>query len=54
METLGTIALQRKDFLSPVSGLVRTPKPLPSDPVPQVVGMTIRGNALSLTLRLKI
>ena len=28
METLGTIALQRKDFLSPVSGLVRTPKPL--------------------------
>ena len=54
METLGTMALQRKDFLSPVSGLVRTPKPLPSDPVPQVVGMTIRGNALSLTLRLKI
>ena len=54
MDTLGTIALQRNDFLSPVSGFVRTPKPLPSDPVPQVVGITIRGNALSLVLRLKI
>ena len=54
MDTFGTIALQRKDFLSPVSGLVSTPKPLPSEPVPQVVGMTISGNVLSLVLRLKI
>ena len=54
MDTFGTMALHRKDFLSPVSGLVSTPKPLPSEPVPQVVGITIRGNALSLVLRLKI
>ena len=54
IDTLGTMALQRKDFLSPVSGFVRTPKPLPSEPVPQVVGITIRGNALSLDLRLNI
>ena len=54
MDTFGTMALHRKDFLSPVSGFVSTPKPLPSEPVPQVVGITIRGNALSLVLRLKI
>ena len=54
MDTFGTMALQRKDFLSPVLGLVSTPKPLPSEPVPQVVGITIRGNALSLVLRLNI
>ena len=54
IDTFGTIALQRKDFLSPVSGLVSTPKPLPSEPVPHVVGMTMSGNALSLLLRLKI
>ena len=45
MDTFATIALQRKDFLSPFSGFVRTANPFPSDPVPHVVGIKINGNA---------
>ena len=48
MDTFATIALQRKDFLSPFSGFVRTANPFPSDPVPHVVGIKTNGNALSL------
>ena len=48
IDTFATIALQRKDFLSPFSGFVRTANPFPSDPVPHVVGIKTNGNALSL------
>ena len=48
IDAFATIALQRNDFLSPVSGLVKTAKPFPSEPVPHVVGISIKGNALSL------
>ena len=50
METFATIALQRRDFLSPFSGLVSTANPLPSLPVPQVVGIKISGSARSLAV----
>ena len=47
IDTLATIALHLSDFLSPLSGLVRTANPLPSEPVPHVVGISINGSALS-------
>ena len=50
--TFATIALQRSDFLSPLSGFVRTANPFPSEPVPQVVGININGSASSLVRRL--
>ncbi len=48
MDALGTMESQRSDFLSPVSGLVRTANLLPSKPVPQVVGTQMSAMALSL------
>jgi hypothetical protein len=49
MDTFATTALHLSDFLSPFSGLVRTANPFPSEPVPQVVGISTSGSAVSLT-----
>lgn len=49
MDTFATMALHLSDFLSPFSGLVRTANPFPSEPVPQVVGISTSGSAVSLT-----
>ena len=47
MDAVATSAGLRNDFLSPLSGLVMTAKPLASDPVPKVVGTRMSGRALS-------
>ena len=47
MDTFATMALHLSDFLSPFSGLVRTANPFPSEPVPQVVGISTSGSAVS-------
>lgn len=49
MDTFATMALHLSDFLSPFSGLVRTANPFPSEPVPQVVGISTSGSTVSLT-----
>ncbi len=54
IDAFATIALQRRDFLSPVSGLVNTANQLPSEPVPHVVGIKISGSALLLCFLLNI
>ena len=54
MQSGSTMAEQRRLFLSPLAGLVSTAKPLPSEPVPQVVGMRMGDRPSSLALWAKI